>query len=118
MWQCDPRYTAMVMAAWNAPGETRSLNQLMAHLGTLKCSVHTWEVDTFGSDRNKFREVQKELEQTWGQSIASGPTMRERRIMAQMSEIYLGKWLWKSNTLRWNGSRRGVVIPRSTRQKR
>jgi hypothetical protein len=77
----------VVEAAWQDLGEQVSLGRVTDHLGDLGRSLAEWDHTTFGSVRKNLAHLRKELERVRGQSLGTGPSSEERRLMKQISEM-------------------------------
>jgi hypothetical protein len=86
MWCRDPSYGRAVEAAWQGSGDHAS-RQISSHLDALGRSLSEWDHTTFGLVRKKLAQLRNELEQIRGQSLGTGPSSEERRLMKQISEM-------------------------------
>jgi len=87
MWRRDPSYNRAVEEAWLDPGDHASLGQVTDHLGRLGRCLSDWDRNTFGSVRKTLVQLRAELERVRGQSIGTGPSSEERRLMKQILEL-------------------------------
>ena len=87
MWRRDPSYTLAVESAWQEPDDQASMSQLANRLGELGRSLSDWDHTTFGSVRKNLAKLRKDLERIRGQSLGTGPSRDERRVMKQISEM-------------------------------
>jgi len=64
-----------------------TLGQLLEHLNSVGRSLIGWDRSTFGSVRKCLGQLRKDLELMRGQSIGSGSTQDERRVMSEIFEL-------------------------------
>ena len=50
-------------------------------------TIKVWEKSSFGSVRQELNRLRRELESVRRSSLRSGPTRRERQLMARLSEL-------------------------------
>jgi hypothetical protein len=87
MWRRDPTYMDTVRNAWTTGDEPVTLRQVRRQLERVQGSLQTWEGTVFGWVRKELAQNRKELERLRGDSIGSGPSPQERRVMARISEL-------------------------------
>lgn len=77
---------ALIPDAWS-PQPDVGLEGVYTKLKGVQSSLQTWEPDVFGSVRKMLTSLRRELEEVRGHSLGSGPSRRERQIMARISEM-------------------------------
>jgi hypothetical protein len=87
MWQRDPSYMALIRDVWSPHGRAVGLGDMHTKLKGVQFSLQIWEQDVFGSVRKALVALRHELEEVLGQLLGSGPSRRERQIMARMFEM-------------------------------
>jgi len=86
MWRRDESYLQLVQPTWGE-GEVANLTQLQSRLGNVQRSLQEWGLNVFGSVRRTLARLRNDLERVRARSIGSGPTRKERRLMARISEL-------------------------------
>lgn len=86
MMRRDESYLQLVQPTWGE-GEVANLTQLQSRLGNVQRSLQEWELNVFGSVRRTLARLRNDLERVRARSIGSGPTRKERRLMARISEL-------------------------------
>lgn len=76
-----------VRNAWTTGDEPVTLRQVRRQLERVQGSLQAWEGTVFGWVRKELAQNRKELERLRGDSIGSGPSPQERRLMARTSEL-------------------------------
>jgi hypothetical protein len=87
MRQRDPGYMATIWDAWSPQGVGVGLGDLQLKLQDVQSTLRNWEQDVVGSVRKTLASLRRELEEVRGQSMGSGPSGRERQIMAWIAEM-------------------------------
>lgn len=87
MWQRGPSYMALIRDAWDQNAGAGGLDEMQLSLRGVKSRLQTWERDVFGSVRKSLAALRHELEVEWGRLIGSGPSRKEKRLMARISEL-------------------------------
>jgi len=77
----------MVEMAWGAQDTPTCLNQLATNIGRVSRVMQDWEKSSFGSVKQELARMRSELENVRRQSLHSGPSRREKQLMAKMSEL-------------------------------
>jgi len=85
MWRRDSSYTRMVETAWSRLDNPMNLSQLSSQLEGMTGMMKVWEKSSFGSVRQELKRLRRELESVRCSSVRSGPTRRERQLMARLS---------------------------------
>jgi hypothetical protein len=76
-----------VRDAWVTGDEVVTLGQVCRQLEQVQGSLQAWESSVFGSVRKDLAQLRKELERVRRDSIGTGASPQERRIMARISEL-------------------------------
>jgi len=87
MWCRDPSYMALIRDTWDGADGAADLNGVQNRLGKIQGSLQDWEHNVFGSVRKTLANLRKDLEHERGRSLDSGPSRKERQLMARISEI-------------------------------
>jgi hypothetical protein len=87
MWRRDSSYTWMVETAWGSLDNPMNLSQLSSQLEAVTGTMKDWEQFSFGSVRQELNRLRRELDSVRRSSLHSGPTRRERQLMARLSEL-------------------------------
>jgi hypothetical protein len=100
MWKSHGEYTDFVNSSWDpGPGPTDLFATARA-LTSLQASLKSWDHEVFGSVKKQIKQLRKELEEERGSTLYRGPTVKEREIMATLSDV-----LAREETMEWQRSR-------------
>lgn len=87
MWRRDDTYIDQIKTTWAEATEVHNLEHLQQNLARIHASLQRWEKDTFGSVRKQLCRVRKDLERVRGSSLRTGPSQKERQLMARLCEL-------------------------------
>ncbi|XP_044342365.1 uncharacterized protein [Triticum aestivum] len=85
MWRREPCYYDIIKKSWWCKGE--GLQDLMKSLSFMKESLQRWSFQTFGSVRGQLAQLRSQLEEVRRRSWQTGPSLVERSLMGQISEL-------------------------------
>ena len=87
MWKSHGEYTDFVNSSWDPGPGPADLSATARALTSLQASLKSWDREVFGSVKKQIKQLRKELEEERGSTLYRGPTVKEREIMATLSEV-------------------------------
>ena len=87
MWKSHGEYTDFVNSSWNPGPGPADLSAAARALTSLQASLKSWDHEVFGSVKKQIMQLRKELEEERGSTLYRGPTVKEREIVATLSDV-------------------------------
>ena len=84
-WTRHDRYTQVVEEAWQV--DVPNLQGVYDALGGVRGKLQRWSKDEFGSVKKQLKTMRARLEELRSNSLRSGPSREERKLMARISEL-------------------------------
>ena len=89
MWQRHDNYLRFVERTWDPGPGTSDLSSVASSLAALRSSLSSWDKEVFGSVKEKIKSIREKLEEERSDNLYRGPTVREKNLMAELSEVLM-----------------------------
>lgn len=87
MWKSHGEYMEFVNRTWD-PGEGPcNLTAVSSALMSVQSALKKWDREVFGSVKEKVKKLRADLEMERSQTLYTGPTTREREIVAELADV-------------------------------
>jgi len=82
-------YLRFVERTWDPGLGTSDLSSVASSLAALRSSLSSWDKEVFGSVKEKIKSIREKLEEERSDNLYRGPTVREKNLMAELSEVLM-----------------------------
>ncbi|KAG2539975.1 hypothetical protein PVAP13_9NG509928 [Panicum virgatum] len=118
MWKSHGEYTDFVNSSWDPGPGPADLSAATRALTSLQASLKSWDREVFGSVKKQIKQLRKELEEERGSTLYRGPTVKEREIMATLSDVLAREEIMEQQCSRISWLREGDRNTEFSRPKR